>query len=251
MFHKKEWPTLIQIPCTRKRQIWFYQKVLWNWYHQQSRVFDWQNICYAWWTCFSTNSKHAYGYKLCSSSRRPVPLFVWGKESEKKLARSFNLTFRYTYDVLSLNNSRFGDFVDRIYPIELEIKDTTNTDMSASYLDLHIEIKSDRWLRTKLYDKRDDFNFLIVDFPFICSNIPAAPEYGVHISQLIRYFRACDYYQNLGDRVFLLTVKLLNQGFLWVKLKSSLRKFYGRHHDLVDRYGISVSQMTTDVFHLS
>jgi hypothetical protein len=48
--------------------------------------------------------------------------------------------FRYIDDVLSLNNSRFGDFVDRIYPIELEIKDTTNTDRSASYLDLHIEI---------------------------------------------------------------------------------------------------------------
>jgi hypothetical protein len=51
--------------------------------------------------------------------------------------------------------------------------------------------------------------------------------------------------------VLLLTMKLLNQGFLLVKLKSSLRKFYGRHHDLVDRYGISVSQMTTDMFHLS
>jgi len=64
-----------------------------------------------------------------------------------------DLTFRYTDDVLSLNNSRFGDFVDRIYPIELEIKDTTDTDMSASYLDLHIKIESDRRLRTKLYDK--------------------------------------------------------------------------------------------------
>jgi hypothetical protein len=42
--------------------------------------------------------------------------------------------------VLSLNNYRFGDFVDRIYPIELEIKDTT--DRSASYLDLHLEIDS-------------------------------------------------------------------------------------------------------------
>jgi hypothetical protein len=49
----------------------------------------------------------------------------------------------------------------------------------------------------------------------------------------------------------LLTRKLLNQGFLLVKLKSSLQKCYGRHHDLVDRYGISVSQMTTDMFHLS
>jgi hypothetical protein len=49
----------------------------------------------------------------------------------------------------------------------------------------------------------------------------------------------------------LLTRKLLNQGFLLVKLKSSIWKFYGRHHDLVDRYGISVSQMTTDMSHLS
>jgi hypothetical protein len=53
--------------------------------------------------------------------------------------------------------SRFGDFVDRIYPIEFEIKDTTDTERSASYLDLHLGIDSERWLRTKLYDKRDDF----------------------------------------------------------------------------------------------
>ena len=61
------------------------------------------------------------------------------KKNKKKLARSFNFTFRYIDDVLSLNNSRFGDFVDRIYPIELEIKDTTDTDRSASYLDIHFE----------------------------------------------------------------------------------------------------------------
>ena len=91
------------------------------------------------------------------------------KKIEKKLARSFIFTFRYIDDVLSLNNSRFGDFVDRIYPIELEIKDTTHTDRSASYIDLLHEIDSKGWLRTKLYDKRDDFNFPIVSFPFICT----------------------------------------------------------------------------------
>ena len=127
-------------------------------------------------------------------------------------------------------------------PIELEIKDTTDTDRSASYLDLHLEIDSEGRVRTKLYDKRDGFNFPIVNFPFICINIPAAPAYGVYISQLIRYSRACGSYQDFLDRGLLLTKKLLNQGFLIVKLKSSLRKFYGRHHDLVDRYGISVSQ---------
>jgi hypothetical protein len=105
--------------------------------------------------------------------------------------------------------------------------------------------------RTKLYDKRDDFNFLVVNFPFICSKIPAATAYGVYISQLIRYSRACGSYQGFLHRGLLLTRKLLNQWFLLVKLKSSLRKFYGHHHDLVDRYRISVSQMTTDMFHLS
>ena len=94
-------------------------------------------------------------------------------------------------------------------------------------------------------------NIPMVNFPFICSNIPAAPAHGVYISQMIRYSRVCVFYQNFLGRVLLLTRKLLNQGFLLVKLKSSLRTFYGRHHDLVDRYGISVSQMTTNMFHLS
>jgi hypothetical protein len=94
--------------------------------------------------------------------------------------------------------------------------------------------------------KRDDLNF-----PFICSNIPAAPIYGVYISQLIWYSRTCGSYLDFLNRGLLLTRKLLNQGFLLIKLKSSLRKFYSRHCDLVDHYGISVSQLTTDMFHLS
>ena len=54
--------------------------------------------------------------------------------------------------------------------LQLEMKDTAR---SASYLDLYLEIDSDDRLRTKLYDKRGYFNFPIVNFPFICSNIPA------------------------------------------------------------------------------
>jgi hypothetical protein len=69
----------------------------------------------------------------------------------------------------------------------ISVSEIFNTDRSASYLDLHLDIDSEGRLRTKLYDKRDDFNFLIVNFPFICSNIPAAPAYGVYISELIRY----------------------------------------------------------------
>ena len=128
--------------------------------------------------------------------------------------------------------------MERIYPIELEIKDTTDTVKSASYLDLHLEIDNEGRLKTKLYDKRDDFSFPIVNFPFLSSNIPAAPAYS----------RACISYHDFLDRGLLLTRKLLNQEFQMVKLKSSRRKFYGRHHELVDRYGITVSQMISDMF---
>ena len=72
------------------------------------------------------------------------------------------------------------------------------------------------------------------------SNIPAAPAYGVYISQLIRYSRACASYQDFIDKGLQVTRKLLSQGL-------SLRKFFGRHHDLVDRYEISISQMTIDI----
>ena len=132
-----------------------------------------------------------------------------------------------------------NNFVDRIYSIKLEIKDTTDTNRSASFFDLHLEINSEGQLRTKLYDKRDDSNFAIVNCPFTCSNIPTASAYGLYIFTLIRYSRACGSYQDVLDRRLLLTMKILNQGFLLVKLKSSFRKFYVRHHDLVDRDRIS------------
>jgi hypothetical protein len=73
-------------------------------------------------------------------------------------------------------------------------------------------------------------------------------EYIMYICYFILYSRACGFYQDLFDGGLLLTRKLLNQGFLLVKFKASPRKSYGRHHD---RYGILVSQMTTDMFRLS
>ena len=122
---------------------------------------------------------------------------------------------------------------------------------SVSYLDIHLEIDSEGRSRTKLYYKRNDYHFLIVNFLFICNNIPVARAYGAYISHLLRYSGACGSYHDFLDRGLLLTGKLLNQWFLVVKLKSSLRKFYCSHHDLVNRYGITVSQMTTNMFWLS
>ena len=99
----------------------------------------------------------------------------------------FNLTYRYIDDVLSINNHNFHNYVNLIYPDELEIKDTTESDRSASYLDILLKIDCDGRLTTTLYDKLDDFDFAIDNFPFLCSNIPLSPAYGVYVSQLIRF----------------------------------------------------------------
>ena len=102
-------------------------------------------------------------------------------------------------------------------------------------------------IKTKLYDERDDFTFPIGNFPFISSNITSSPAYEVYISQHIRYSRACVQYSDFLDRAQLLTQKLLKQGYVAPKLKSSQQKLYGRHHDLVDRYERFISQITMDL----
>ena len=116
-----------------------------------------------------------------------------------------------------------------MYPPELEIKDTTESNTSAWYLDLLLSIGRDGQLRTSLYNKRDVSNFHITNFPFLISNIPSSPAYGVFISQLIRYARACSSYECFILRAVQLSNKLLGQGFVNEGLKSSLRKFYGRY----------------------
>ena len=65
-----------------------------------------------------------------------------------------------------------------IYPPELEVKETTYTCSSASFLDLYLEFDDSGELSTNIYDKRGDFNFKIINFPNICSNIPASRAYG-------------------------------------------------------------------------
>ena len=151
----------------------------------------------------------------------------------KQLASRFNLTYRYIDDVLSINKPEFENYLGQMYPAELKIKDSTESTTSSSYLDLLLSIWRDGKLHTSIYDKRADFNFHITNFPFLNSNILSSPAYGVFISQLIRYVRACSSYECFILRARRLSSKLLKQGYLVERLKSSFRKFYGRYGDLV------------------
>ena len=104
-------------------------------------------------------------------------------EGKRKLARKFNLSYRYIDDLISFNNKRFKEFVSDIYTKELTISETTESTSVASYLYLlFIRNKSDN-ITIKLYDKRDAFGFHIVNFSFMLNNIPSAPAYvSMHLS---------------------------------------------------------------------
>jgi hypothetical protein len=82
---------------------------------------------------------------------------------------------------------------------------------------------------------------MISIFPLRTFHFSAAPAYGIEISQRMQYSGVCGSYHDFLDKGLLLTRKLLNQEFIVVMLKSSLRKFYGHPHDFVSGYGISVS----------
>ena len=111
-------------------------------------------------------------------------------------------------------------------PAELEIKDMKESNTSFSYLDLLLSIERDGQLCTSLHDKRDDFNFHFANIAFLSSNIPSSSADSVFISQLIQYARACSFYEYFILRAARLSSKLLRQGYVRERLKSSLRNFY-------------------------
>ena len=78
--------------------------------------------------------------------------------------------------------------VHTIYPAELQLNKANASDTEAAFLDFNLSIHNDI-VSTKIYDKRDDFNFDIVNFPFLDGDVPHRPSYGVCISQLIRFAR--------------------------------------------------------------
>jgi hypothetical protein len=108
----------------------------------------------------------------------------------------------------------------------LEVKETTDTASSALFLDVYLEFDESGQLSTKIYDKRDEFNFKIVNFPNMCSNIPDSPTFSVCTSQLIRYARASSNYSDFLKRHLYLRNRLLDQGYRHIRLIRSLKNLY-------------------------
>ena len=94
------------------------------------------------------------------------------------------------------------------------------------------------FVSSKIYDKRDDFDFDIVNFPFLDGDVPRSTSYGVIISQLIRFPRVSSHVTDLNARNKSLTAKLLHQGYRYHKPRKTFSKLYRRHYELVSKFNV-------------
>ena len=164
------------------------------------------------------------------------------RENQADSIEAFNSTSRYLDNLLNIDNIYFDQMVDRIYPTELQLNRANSSDTEAPFLDLNLCI-SNGAVSTKIYDKQDDFDFDIVNFPFLDCDVPRRTSYGVYISQLIRFARASS---NLIDFNYCnkaLTAKLLRQGYRYFKLRQAFSKFYHGHSTLLEKYSVNLKTL--------
>ena len=92
----------------------------------------------------------------------------------------------------------------------------------------------------------DDFDFDIVNFPFLDGDVPRRASYGVYISQLIRFARVCNHVTDFNARNKCLTAKLLQQGYRYHKLRKAFSKFYRRHYELISKYNVGLKTLLSE-----
>ena len=144
---------------------------------------------------------------------------------QAEIIEAFKSTSRYLDDLLNIDNPYFEGMVNRIYQPELQLNEANTSDTEAPFLDLHLSI-SNGFVSSEIYDKRDDFDFDIVNFPFLDGDVPRSTSYGVYISQLIRFARVSSHVVDFNARNKSLTAKLLQQGYRYYKLRKTFSKFY-------------------------
>ena len=159
----------------------------------------------------------------------------------KKLSKGF----RYIDDIVFFNSeTQFEAEKGNIYPQELTLNKENNLNQKASFLDIDIEI-TDKKFVTSLYDKRKDFNFQIVNYPFLCGNVPKRPSYGVFLSQVIRFSRVCIKYQCFIGECRMLVRKLLRQGYKENIMKVYLDRLSNLYQRIYNKDSITIN---TDIF---
>jgi hypothetical protein len=153
---------------------------------------------------------------------------------------AFKNLCRYIDDLCMANNDGLMDCVMKdIYPKELVLVPDDSDGLSTPFLDLQLVVKNGV-VSTSIFDKRDAFDFQIINFPTLTGNIPIKSSYGVFICEAVRYARACTYFVDFKTRILILVKKLRTQYFSDKLLKKTYLKFCNSHILLVQKYGPTV-----------
>ena len=123
------------------------------------------------------------------------------------IIEAFKTTSIYLDDLLNIDNPY----------LERQLNKANSSYTETPFVDLNLPI-SNGIVSFKIYDKRDDFNFEIINFSFLDGDVPRSPSYGVYISQHVRFARVCSIIDDFNNRSLLLTAKLLNQGYRYHKI---------------------------------
>ena len=219
-FYKKE--GTLYLGCNDKKAFFTYAD-----HYRGYNLWSCQNVCDA--LSFLLDNIIIVGIPMgtnCAPLVAYLFLFCYESDFMKTLSsanqadviKTFNLTSRYLDDLLNIDNPYFEGMVNQIYAPELQLTKVNTSDTEAPFLDLHLSI-SYGFVSSKIYDKRDDFDFDIINFPFLDGDVPRRPSYGVYISQLIRFARVCSHVDDFNTRNKCLTAKLLKQGYRYHKFR--------------------------------
>ena len=162
-------------------------------------------------------------------------------DNQADVIEAFNSTSRSRDDLLNIDNPYFEGMVNQIFPPELQLNKANISDTEAPFLDLHLSVENG-FVSSKIYDKRDHFDFDIVYFMFLDGDVPRRASYGVYISQFMRFARVCNHVTDFNARNESLTTKLLQQGYRYHKLRKTFSTFYHRHYELISKYNVGLNK---------
>ena len=202
----------------------------------------------------SADSRYSNGYELCPSSRRHLSVFI-----RSAFHTVFALNRKETVSISVQSHLQVHRWC--IVHKQSRIRNLSGPDVSCwtwdqghnrehhfCFLPWFTSVYWEGWSTSNFHLRQaDDFNFHITNFPFPSTYIPYSPAYGVFISQLARYARACSSYECFILIARRLSNKLFKQGYLVGRLKSSFRKIYSRYGDLIQQYEVSLSRMLNDI----
>ena len=149
--------------------------------------------------------------------------------------------FRFQDDLISFNDDNFLEAcIGDIYPPEMVVNKTNVSVSKSHFLDMTISVFRGKFF-VKLYDKRNDFDFDVINFPFLDGNIPKGQSYGIFISQLVRYARINSSFSNFILDCKKLVSKLINQCFSAAALRKRFEAFIDKHFYVWGKFGVPLS----------